>query len=219
MTQRFFDILFSSVAIIILFPFGCLISIVLMFSGEGEIFYIQKRIGLNGQEFGLIKFATMLKNSPSIGTKTITLKKDPRILPFGRLLRLTKINELPQLINVILGDMSVVGPRPMVPETYCKYPKDAQFIINKVRPGLSGLGSIVFRDEERFLSSNENSVTFYRKNIIPYKAELEVWFVEQRSIVLYFQIIFLTIWVILFPKSDLINKIIKNYPREPSWMQ
>ncbi len=103
---RFFDILFSGIALVVLSPLLIPIMIVLKVTGEGEIFYLQKRIGKDGKPFKIIKFATMLKNSPNIGTTTVTVKDDPRVLPFGKFLRKTKINELPQLINILKGDMS-----------------------------------------------------------------------------------------------------------------
>ena len=148
--QRICDIFLSSLAILILSPIFIPIAIVLKFTGEGEIFYKQKRIGLNGKEFELLKFATML-NSPNIGAGEITIHNDPRVLPFGKFLRKTKINELPQLLNIITGDMSIVGPRPMVPNTFYNYSAEAQTMLNTVKPGLSGIGSIFFRDEERYL--------------------------------------------------------------------
>ena len=194
MIIRVFDIFFSATALILLLPLLIPIMILLSFSGEREIFYIQKRVGLNGKIFGLYKFATMLKNSPNIGTGEITVKNDPRVLPFGAFLRKTKINELPQLLNIIKGDMSIIGPRPMVPNTFHKYPLKAQNIINKTRPGLSGVGSIIFRDEEKYLEGAENPLEFYENKIIPYKSEVEIWFTKNKSVVLYFKMIFLTIF-------------------------
>ena len=109
--ERFFDVFLSSIALIFLSPLLLPIIIILKLTGEGEVFFMQERIGRNGRLFKLIKFATMLKNSPNLGTGTVTMKHDPRILPVGKFLRKTKINELPQLLNILLGDMSVVGPR------------------------------------------------------------------------------------------------------------
>ena len=165
--QRLFDLIFSGLAITVFLPILIPIVVALRFSGEGEIIYKQQRVGRNGNTFDLIKFATMLKNSEKIGTGEITIKNDPRVLPFGRFLRKSKINELPQLLNIFIGDMSVIGPRPMVPRTYAKYPKDAVAVLNTVRPGLSGIGSIIFRDEEVYLDAVENPTEFYDKNITP----------------------------------------------------
>ena len=160
----------------------------------------------------------MLKNSEKIGTGEITIKNDPRVLPLGRFLRKSKINELPQLLNIFIGDMSVIGPRPMVPRTYAKYPKDAVAVLNTVRPGLSGIGSIIFRDEEVYLDAVENPTEFYDKNITPYKSELERWYVENNSITLYFKLIFLTVWVVIFPMSDFPRKILSDLPKAPYWL-
>ena len=115
---RFFDIIFSSLALIIFLPIFTLVAVLLRFTGEGEVFYVQQRIGFNGREFGLLKFATMLKDSPNMLGGDITIKNDPRVLPIGRFLRLTKINELPQLINVISGSMSLIGPRPLTKKCF-----------------------------------------------------------------------------------------------------
>ena len=105
---RFFDILLSSIAFIVLVPILLPVCLLLRFTGEGEIFYAQPRVGLNGRGFKLLKFATMLKNSPQIGAGAITVTNDPRVLPVGRFLRKTKINELPQILNILRGDMSLV---------------------------------------------------------------------------------------------------------------
>jgi lipopolysaccharide/colanic/teichoic acid biosynthesis glycosyltransferase len=141
---RLLDIFFSSVAMIILFPLLLPILLVLRFSGEGEVFYVQQRIGYKGDQFGVFKFATMLKNSPNIGAGEITLKEDPRVLPIGRFLRKSKLNELPQLWNIFIGDMSIVGPRPMVQNTFQNYSETTRLKLNTVRPGLTGIGSIFF---------------------------------------------------------------------------
>ena len=149
---RIFDIFFSLLAIIFLSPIFIIISIFLKFSGEGEILYFQERIGKNKKVFKLIKFATMLKNSPNIGTKSITVKGDPRILPMGHFLRKTKINELPQIFNVLFGDISLIGPRPLVQEGVDNYPRELEIEMSKIKPGLSCLASILLRNEEEELS-------------------------------------------------------------------
>ena len=145
--DRFFDIFFSGIAILLLSPLLVPIAILLRLTGEGEVFFLQDRIGKDGKIFKLFKFATMLKNSPNIGTGTVTMKEDPRVLPVGKFLRKTKINELPQLLNIFFGDMSVIGPRPLTTETFAAYSENTQSLIGLVRPGLSGLGSIIFRGE------------------------------------------------------------------------
>ena len=118
---RIFDIVFSFITLVLLAPLFLPIIILLRISGEGEVFYLQERVGKEENRFYVIKFATMLKNSVDLPGGTITIKNDPRILPFGRLLRDTKVNELPQLINVLKGDMSLIGPRPMAVKNYEYY--------------------------------------------------------------------------------------------------
>lgn len=214
--RRLLDFLFSISALLFLSPLLIPIALLLKFSGEGEIFYTQERVGLNGKKFGLLKFATMLKDSPNIGAGNLTIKDDPRVLPVGSFLRKSKINELPQLINIVVGDMSIVGPRPMVLSTYKNYPDSAQKILNTVKPGLTGIGSIIFRDEEAFLANEDNPINFYNTVIIPYKSELEIWFVENNSLWLYIKIIFVTAWVVVFSKSDIANKVFSNLPSKPN---
>ncbi|MBD3842092.1 MAG: sugar transferase [Campylobacterales bacterium] len=215
--QRFFDILFSGLALIVFSPFLIPIAIVLRFTGEGEIFYVQQRVGKNGKMFGLLKFATMLKNSPNMTMGTVTVKNDPRVLPFGRFLRKTKINELPQLLNIFLGDMSVIGPRPQTERCFLAFPQNSQDVIKQVKPGLSGIGSIVFRDEESILDNPEiDRLKFYDEVIAPYKGELEQWYVKHQNLYTYFMLIGLTVWIVLFPDSKVYKSIFKDLPVPPN---
>ncbi len=211
-SQRLFDIFLSFFALMILMPLFIPIIVLLRFTGEGEVFYLQDRIGRSGKVFKLIKFATMLKNSSQIGTRTVTIKNDSRILPAGKFLRKTKINELPQILNILFGDMSVIGPRPLTSETFSAYSKDIQEIIQMVQPGLSGVGSIVFRGEEDILANGESSIHFYREIVAPYKGALEVWYVANQNTLNYFKIIFITFIIILFPKSQIVWKSFKTLP-------
>ena len=213
--QRLFDIIFSGIALLILAPLLVPIMILLRFTGEGEVFYVQQRVGANGRMFGLLKFATMLKNSPNIGTGTVTVKNDPRVLPMGGFLRKTKINELPQLINILVGDMSIVGPRPQDKRCFDVFPKDVQSEIVKVKPGLSGIGSIFFRDEEDLLHEAANPTWFYDEVIAPYKGALEKWYVKNATLTNYFLVIFVTVWVVIFPKSRIAWSVFKGLPVPP----
>ena len=214
--QRLFDIIFSGLALLILAPLLVPIMILLRLSGEGEVFYVQQRVGANGRMFGLLKFATMLKNSPNIGTGTVTVKNDPRVLPMGGFLRKTKINELPQLINILVGDMSIVGPRPQDKRCFDVFPKDVQSEIVKVKPGLSGIGSIFFRDEEDLLHEAANPTEFYDHIIAPYKGELEKWYVRNANLKNYFAVIFVTAWVVIFPKSRISWSVFAGLPTPPA---
>lgn len=213
--ERFFDIIFSITAIIILSPLLLPIIIILRLTGEGEIFFLQERIGINGKSFKLYKFATMLKDSPNIGTRTVTIKGDPRVLPVGKFLRKTKINELPQLLNILFGHMSVVGPRPLTHETFTSYNETIQDLVKQVRPGLSGIGSIIFRDEEEIMSGETASIDFYNDVIAPYKGSVEKWFIANKGIYLYFLIIIVTVWVVLYPRTKILWKIFRNLPEPP----
>lgn len=213
--ERFFDIFFSFVALLILSPLLIPVVIILRFSGEGEVFFLQERIGKDGRVFKLFKFATMVKDSQNIGTGTITIKDDPRVLPVGRFLRKTKINELPQLLNIFFGDMSVIGPRPLTAQTFGSYSSKTQLKIKQVRPGLSGIGSIIFRDEEKIMHGSAASVDFYNSTIAPYKGSLEEWFVSNKGIYIYFLAIFITMWVVAFPGSKITWRVFKDLPEPP----
>lgn len=215
MLIRFFDILFSTITLFLLSFLLIPIVLILKFSGEGEIFFLQKRVGKNKKMFKLYKFATMLKDSPRIGTGTVTIKNDPRVLPIGKLLRKTKINELPQLVNVFLGHMSLIGPRPQTPRCFEAFPIESQKMIVNIKPGLSGIGPIVFRAEEDILEIHSGNIALYDKIIAPYKGDVEVWYVKKQNLTVYFLLILLTIWVILFPKSNLIWKIFTDLPVPP----
>ena len=204
---RLFDILLSITSLVILLPILLPVSLILKFTGEKEIFYLQHRVGKDLIEFKLYKFATMLKNSENIGAGAITVKDDPRVLPFGRFLRKSKINELPQLINILLGDMSFVGPRPLLSKQFNFYKTKDQVKITSVRPGLSGIGSLVFRDEEKFFKGSKNPDKIYRETISPIKAELEIWYVLNKSFILDIKIIFCTLVAVLFPSKNFIALI------------
>lgn len=214
--QRLLDIVFSGLALLVLSPLLLPIALALRLTGEGEVFYVQQRVGRGGAPFGLYKFATMLKNSPNLGTGTVTVKHDPRVLPMGRFLRKTKINELPQLLNIFKGDMSVIGPRPQTQRCFDAFPVSAQAQIVKVRPGLSGIGSIVFRDEEDLMHASAEPERYYDEVIMPYKGLLEEWYVVHQGLRTYLLSIFTTAWVVLFPASTLVWKLFPGLPAPPA---
>lgn len=212
---RFFDIFFSGLAIIVLFPFMIPIIIGLKLTGEHDIFYLQERIGKDGKPFKVFKFATMLRNSPNMAGGLITEKNDPRILPMGKFLRKTKINELPQLINIFIGNMSIIGYRPFVKKHYDLYSDEVKKHMAKIVPGLSGIGSVVFRDEEDILHTVEDPNNFHDNIITPYKGQLECWYVNHRSVTNYFKLIFATVFVVINPKSKVWKKWFKDLPSIP----
>ena len=217
LTKRIVDLLISFITLTVLSPFLITVIVILRFSGEGEVFYLQERLGYENKKFKIIKFATMVKNSPNIGSGSLTLRNDPRVLPFGKFLRKSKINELPQIFNVLIGNMSIVGPRPQMQTDFDKFPKDKRDLIYDSKPGITGIGSIVFRDEEKWISNYKGDKHyFYKKKIAPYKTELELWYLKNSSIIIDFLLIFITAWVIIFPKSTLVNKIFNNLPKRPS---
>ncbi|MGB0864644.1 MAG: sugar transferase [Saprospiraceae bacterium] len=215
--KRFFDLVFSSIMLLILAPILVPIMIGLKLTGEGYIFYFQERVGFKNKLFNIWKYATMLKDSPNMKGGIMTLKKDPRITPMGNFLRKTKINELPQLFNVWRGEMSFVGPRPVMQKSFDAYPKHVQKVIYNVKPGVTGIGSIIFRDEEDLLTKAKEEGNdpweFYKNYIYPYKGEVESWYQKNQSFGVDFMILFLTAWAIVFPKSDLHFKIFKDIPK------
>ena len=213
---RILDILLSTFALLILLPLFIPIVIILLLTGEYKVFYTQNRVGYKNKKFKIFKFATMLANSTNIGSGSLTLKNDPRVLPFGSFLRKTKINELPQIVNIIIGDLAIVGPRPQMQVDFEQYSDEVQQNIYNVRPGLTGIGSIVFRDEESLISlasKNENPHDFYKRVIAPHKGELEIWYQNHRSVYLDFQIIFITALVILVPETRVYEKWLVGFPK------
>ncbi len=212
--KRFFDIVFSLVALIILLPFFIPIIILLLLTGEHEVFYKQDRVGYKNKIFGILKFATMLKNSPNMGSKDLTTRNDPRVTSVGRFLRKTKLNELPQMINILTGDMSFVGPRPLMKSGFDRYSADMKEKVYNVRPGLTGIGSIVFRDEELVITQSKLfPEECYRDVILPHKGALELWYQQHQNFYTDFMLLFLTAWYVVFPQSKLVSKIFPSLPK------
>lgn len=179
------------------------------------------RVGRYGKEFPLLKFATMLLDSPNLPGGYFTYKDDSRILPMGKFLRKTKINELPQLINVLIGQMSIVGYRPLVRQGYEAYSDEIKRKIYNLKPGLSGLGSIVMRNEEEIIQKIEesNKDDFYNNVILPYKGNLEIWYIENISVLNYLKIILATVLIVLKPSSSSWRTIVKNIPPVPQELE
>lgn len=212
--KRILDFILALLALIVLLPIFIPVTIGLLLTGEHYVFYFQERIGYKNKRFYIWKFATMLKNSPNMSGGVHTTRKDPRILPMGTFLRKTKINELPQLINILKGDMSIIGPRPLVDKTFDPYPEHVKKSIYNAKPGLSGIGSIIFRDEEKLLSETKmDPANFYKEFVSPYKGELEMWYQKNLSFKIDILLIFLTVWVIVFSKSELPYRLFKDLPK------
>jgi len=211
--KRFVEFNLSLLALIILSPLLVPVMIILKLTGEHEVIFLQKRIGYKNREFNIWKFATMMKNSPTMGTGEITLRDDPRVTPVGRVLRRTKINELPQLINVLKGDMSIVGPRPLMRESFELYSTEVQRVIYNTHPGITGIGSVIFRDEEKIISESKDVQATYRR-VFRYKGDVEMWYQERISVFTDLMIIFLTAWNMVFTNSRLLYTI---FPSLPKW--
>ncbi len=212
--KRFFDILFSLLALILLLPLFIPIIILLLLTGEHEVFFRQERVGYKNKIFRIWKFATMLKNSPNMGDGDITKRGDSRITAVGKFLRQSKLNELPQLINILTGDMSFVGPRPLMKVGFDRYSDEMKGKVYNVTPGLTGIGSILFRDEELIITQSKLPVQeCYRDVILPFKGALEVWYQQHRNFYTDFMILFLTAWYVVFPKSKLVHKVFPSLPK------
>lgn len=211
--KRFIDIVLSLLALIILLPIFIPIIILLLLTGEHEVFFRQDRVGYQNKIFRIWKFATMLKNSPNMGHGDVTVRKDPRITTVGHFLRISKLNELPQIINILTGDMSFVGPRPLMKAGFDRYTDEMKEKVYRVKPGLTGIGSIVFRDEELIITkSSLPPHECYRQVILPYKGAVEIWYQQHISFYTDFMILFLTAWYIIFSNSRLVYKVFPSLP-------
>lgn len=218
--KRLFDILLALIALLFLcLPF-LVIMVVLRFTGEGNVWYRQERVGYQGKHFRVFKFVTMREDSEKTGNKDITVRGDPRVLPVGRVLRMTKMNELPQVLNVLFGDMSIVGWRPLMPVGFVEYSDRIQENIVKQKPGITGIGSIIFRDEEAIItdaqSQGKDLRTTYREDIMPYKGEVELWYNDHRSMLIDLKIIFITAYAILSPGNSLFQRWFSDLPEPES---
>ncbi|MBX9889391.1 MAG: sugar transferase [Flavobacteriaceae bacterium] len=220
--KRIFDLLLSLIGITIISPLFLIIILILKFTGEKEIFYLQERVGLSKKPFYIYKFATMIKDSPNLGNKSLTVRNDPRITKVGKFLRLTKINELPQILNVIRGEMSLIGPRPLLLKSFENYSEKVQGLIYLNKPGITGIGSLIFRDEELLVTTYQNQgkdpIEYYKTYIYPHKGDLEEWYYYNCSISVDIKILFLTFWSLVYSKSTLANTLFKDLPPLPSML-
>lgn len=177
--KRFFDILFSFIGLIVIFPILLIISLIIIFTSEGGIFYRQVRVGKNNKDFRIYKFRTMYVNSDKFGLLTVG-GRDARITKIGYHLRKYKLDELPQLINVLLGEMSFVGPRPEV-RKYVDMYNAKQLKVLSVRPGITDLASIAFRNENEILSKQSNSEQYYIEEIMPEKIRINLKYISEKK--------------------------------------
>ena len=193
--KRLFDILFSSVLIIVLFPLGIVVSLWIIFDDFGSPFFVQQRVGLSGKNFGLLKFRSMKKNAEAKGQLTVGMK-DNRITRSGYFIRKYKIDELPQLVNVLLGEMSVVGPRPEVPKYVSLYNEVQQNVLS-IKPGITDFASIEYVRENELLSASSNPEKTYIEEIMPAKLALNLKYLREQSFLTDMKIILQTIKAIL----------------------
>ena len=218
--KRLLDILLALIALAIIALPLLLVILVLKLTGEHKVWFLQERVGKGRRHFKVFKFVTMRSDSEFTGSKDITVRNDPRVLPVGRLLRKTKFNELPQFINVLVGDMSMVGWRPLMPVSFAMYEPHLQEGISQVKPGITGLGAIVFRDEEAIISEaaeqGKDLRQVYTEDIMPYKGRLEVWYAEHQSLWLDLKIIITTVFVLLRPGSVYYRRWFRGLPQPTS---
>jgi lipopolysaccharide/colanic/teichoic acid biosynthesis glycosyltransferase len=199
--KRVFDLALASLALLLLSPLLFLVAVMIKFDSRGPFFFRQERIGRGGRPFLIFKFRTMVQDAPSKGG-AITFRNDPRITGVGKWLRRTKIDELPQLLNIMKGQMSFVGPRPEVRKYVDLFRQDFDEIL-QVRPGLTDLASLRYRDEAELLGSFENPEEAYRQQILPDKIRLAKEYLRQSSMLFDMALIFRTFLKILrFPVSS-----------------
>lgn len=193
---RFLDFIFSLIGIILLMPFFILISVLIILNSKGSLIYRQSRVGLKNVDFFVFKFRTMYENSDKLGLLTVG-GRDARITSVGYYLRKYKLDELPQLFNVLIGNMSLVGPRPEV-RKYVDIYTEHQKKVLKIRPGITDWASIKYKDENTILEKSIDPETDYINIILPDKIKYNLIFIENNNAIEYLKIIFVTIWKIIF---------------------
>ena len=194
--KRVFDIFFSLLGLVVLSPLLLIVAIWIKLSTKEKVFYKQVRMGQNLRLFEIYMFQTMVPDADKMGP-LVTVGEDPRVTKPGKFLRKYKIDELPQLFNVLKGDMSFVGPRPEVPK-YLPYYTNEQLKLFKIKPGITDYASIEFRDEEEYLSENQDKPNFYEEVLLPRKLRYSLRYLTNYSIIKDITIILLTILSVIF---------------------
>jgi len=213
--KRVFDIFGALLLLLILSPLIFLTAFLLLLLNR-NIIYAKPRIGFQSKSFTIFKFVTMIPNSHNMTYGTMTIGNDPRITPIGRILRKLKIDELPQLWNVLKGDMSFTGPRPLDKSEFDCYSDEVKNKIYSVKPGITGIGSIIFRNEDKILSHPSISPSvLYKELIAPYKGQLELWYLENQSFYVDFMLLILTLVAIFVPNNGLVYKVFPSLPVKP----
>lgn len=199
--KRSFDIFFSTTALVLFSPFFLLGSLLAKLQSTGPVFYKAKRVGKGGTVFTMYKFRTMVVNADRLGGG-LTVHKDSRVTPIGRFLRFTKLDELPNLINVLKGEMSIIGPRPEAPN-YVKYYTEAQKQVLQVKPGITGPSQIANRNEEQKLRQQVDPEHYYITELMPKKLELDLHYVHTYRFTSDIGWLFKTFWVLVFPPKEI----------------
>ena len=201
--KRFCDIVFALAGLLVTSPIMLFVIILKKLAGEQEIFYIKGRVGKGGRLFPFIKLSSMTPAKKGEKTSSLTLSNDSRITPLGHLIRKTKIDEFPQFVNIIRGELSFVGPRPMMPKIYKDYSKGVKAELSKIRPGVTGLATVVFRNEAQLLEDSDytDELQFYKEVIAPTKGAIELIYIKNQGFALDFILLLLTVWQIIRPQS------------------
>ena len=220
MFRRVLEIIISASVLIVGFLPLAVIALILKLTGEHEVFYLQERVGKSGKTIRISKFVTMVKDSPDLGTKDITIKNDPRVLPIGKFLRKTKLNEFPQFWDVLVGKLSLVGWRPLMRSGFANYPEEVQTKILTMKPGLTGLGSLFFRNEESIVEKAESQGMdlhrCYREEIMPFKGALECWYVDNHGPIVDSKIVIATALAVLAPNWKGYRNWFRDLPKPES---
>lgn len=213
--KKIFDFFGAIFLLFVLSPLILFTAFLLLLLNRSVI-YAKPRIGFQAKSFTIFKFVTMVPNSHNMTNGTMTIGNDPRILPVGRILRKLKIDELPQLWNVLKGEMSFVGPRPLDKTEFECYGEEVKNKIYSVKPGITGIGSIIFRNEDKILSNPSVSPSIlYKELIAPYKGQLEMWYLDNQSFYVDLMLLLLTLIAIFAPNNGLVYKIFPSLPVKP----
>ncbi len=194
--KRVFDFVLAGVGLVVLLPLFVMVALAIRVNTPGPVFFRQERVGRDFKRFYIYKFRSMVENAPDAGP-AVTVQGDPRITSVGRLLRALKLDELPQIINVLKGEMSFVGPRPLVPDTVAHYRKEFESIL-AVRPGITDIASVEYKDEATLLAQSDAPVSFYFRSVLPRKIKLAQSYVRHQSFVLDMKILFMTLVTLFF---------------------
>ena len=215
--KRFCDIIFALMGLLVTSPIVLIVIVLKKLAGEQEIFYIKGRVGKGGRLFPFIKLSSMKPAKKGEKTSSLTLSNDSRITPLGHFIRKTKIDEFPQFVNIIRGELSFVGPRALMPKIHKDYTKGVKTELSKIRPGVTGLATVVFRNEAQLLADSDytDEHQFYKEVIGPAKGAIEMIYTQNQSFILDLTILIVTVWQIFRPESLLGYKwlIYRGYMR------